>query len=149
MPKEGSTKPRGPGRPKGSRNKEKQPTATGSSSLSRLEDPKTRKPNPKDWDRNRSVVTGCSNRDQTETDPNYGAYPNNYDPALLGMLGHGFTQDTYPPNSSAFMDPNQPPLEYYQYDPSQQESADLTQYDPEFSFNDVQWDPNYLPEQYR
>nr|ODN95932.1 hypothetical protein L204_03623 [Cryptococcus depauperatus CBS 7855] len=201
---EGSTQRRGPGRPKGSRNKKK-PTVAGSSSLSRLEgeatssqrsempsqyerstqrlaptlmgsnptynpfewsneqdadtskrntgskapkDRKTRKPHPDDWDSKRGGTIQCSNEDETEAeDPNSGAYPDHYDPALLGMLDHDFTQNTNPLDLSVAMDPNQPSLEYYQYDPNQQESADLTQYDPEFSFNGVPWNPNYLPEQ--
>ncbi|WVO17292.1 hypothetical protein L204_104984 [Cryptococcus depauperatus] len=150
MSEEGSTQRRGPGRPKGSRNKKK-PTVAGSSSLSRLEAPKdrkTRKPHPDDWDSKRGGTIQCSNEDETEAeDPNSGAYPDHYDPALLGMLDHDFTQNTNPLDLSVAMDPNQPSLEYYQYDPNQQESADLTQYDPEFSFNGVPWNPNYLPEQ--
>ncbi|WVO17300.1 hypothetical protein L204_104992 [Cryptococcus depauperatus] len=62
---------------------------------------------------------------------NSGAHPYIYDPALLDMFNLDLTQNTYPLDSSVVMDPNQPPLEHYQNDPSQQESADpTTQYNP-------------------
>ncbi|WVO17291.1 hypothetical protein L204_104983 [Cryptococcus depauperatus] len=176
MPAEGSTTRRGPGRPKGSRNKEKQSTATGSSSLGHLEgeaassqrsvqpsqynerpaqlferDPRKINPmnNPSLWSNEQPAYTNEHNTDRGHTGAegtDSEVHPNTYNPAQPDNPGYGSTQNAYPPDSRAPMDPNQPPSVDRKAQ-SQQESADPTQYDPKFSFNDVPWNPNYPPEQ--